>query len=197
MITGLLVLLSEAKCQTEIFKTGAGGFGGWDADTLYIGAGLQYSGGGPVRVALKSAKTETPGTLYFINSADNTTIPLFSNTDAPGTVVDLSSLKSVPIGSELVFMYIPNNAPPRYTGPNRKADKYFTSISSDDNVNPKLRFGHRWSVAGRISASRIEVGFEDWDTPHSDMDFNDIIYTVENVKLLVFEKSAKTRSYIW
>lgn len=72
----------------------------------------------------------------------------------------------------------------------------YSPMSSDDNYNPSFRYGHRWSVAGRISKDVLEFGFEDDSTPTSDMDFDDIVYGVDGLTLVNFERTAKVRSYI-
>lgn len=64
-------------------------------------------------------------------------------------------------------------------------------------MNPNLRYGHRWSVAGRVDANTLEFGFEDNTEPTSDMDFDDIVFQVQGLNLAIFEKSAKKRSYVW
>ena len=65
------------------------------------------------------------------------------------------------------------------------------------NDNPAFRYGHRWSVAGRLSTNKLEFGFEDETNPGSDMDFDDIIFGVDGLTLVNFERSAKVRSYVW
>jgi hypothetical protein len=86
---------------------------------------------------------------------------------------------------------------PRYTGPNLKDSKYYSPSTSDANLNPALRFGHRWSVAGHVTSKVLEFGFEDDSAPYSDMDFDDIIFQTQGLGLIAYEKSARKRSYIW
>jgi hypothetical protein len=57
--------------------------------------------------------------------------------------------------------------------------------------------GNRWSVAGRISKDVLEFGFEDDTLDNSDMDFDDIVFGVEGLTLVNFERAAKVRSYVW
>lgn len=169
----------------------------WTADTLYVGPSFQYLGG-PIRVTLTFTETNVPGKLYLINPATNQTYFLMDNTSPMGTTLDITSLTSLKIGGEVVFMYVSSlDGIPRYTGPSLPGGKYFNVLNSDLNVNPVLRFGHRWSVAGYTKGKKIEFGFEDGAETTSDMDFNDIVFQVEGLGLMIFENSARKRYYVW
>jgi hypothetical protein len=180
----------------------------WHADTLYIGAGFARMDYKPVKIWLAGTEAGWNGQLYYIDPLTGAEIQLFDNHDDPGRVVTLTDLVSVPIGQTLTFVYKvvdkghgkdldDMTRVPKYTGPNRKGSPYFSRASSDDNQNPSRRFGNRWSVAGRISKDVLEFGFEDDDTETSDMDFDDIVYGVDGLTLVTFERTAKVRSYIW
>ncbi|MDB5051870.1 MAG: hypothetical protein JWO30_4941 [Fibrobacteres bacterium] len=186
-------LAGGARCQTEIF-TPSSGKAAWSADTLYVSPDFRYFDGGPITVTLKSAETSQDGVLYAINPASGETLRLFSNRDAPGSEIDVMKSMSLPAGGTLVFMYDPENNGPIFTGPNLPGDKYFTEDSND-------RYGHRWSVAGKVDKSTIEFGFEDFhplfNSKKSDFDFDDIIFQVKGLSLVVMKTSARKRSYIW
>ena len=182
----------------------------WTADTLYIGAGFARMDYKPVKIWLVGNEAGWEGHLFYIDPATGNEIFMLSNMDTPGTPVDLTALTNVPLGQNLTFMYRVvykkngiksidqakiKNA--KYTGPNRHGSKYFSEATSDVNDNPSFRFGHRWSVAGRISKDVLEFGFEDDTTPDSDMDFDDIVFGVDGLTLVTFERSAKVRSYVW
>ncbi|MEO7425599.1 MAG: DUF4114 domain-containing protein [Fibrobacteria bacterium] len=170
----------------------------WTADTLYVGPAFQYLGG-PIRVTLKFTETSVPGKLYLINPATGQTYFLMSNTSPLGTMVDLTGTTSLKIGTEVVFMYVSNfDGVSRYTGASLPGSKYYNVLNSDLNNNPALRFGHRWSVAGYGTNRKIiEFGFEDGPETYSDMDFNDIVFQVEGLGLMIFQNSARKRDYVW
>jgi uncharacterized protein DUF4114 len=169
----------------------------WSADTLYIGPTFRYSGG-PVRVTLKFMETSLTGKLYAINPATGETIFLMNNTSPFGTAVTVTDLTSFKIGSEVVFMYITDwDGIPRYTGSSPPGDRYYNTLDSDLNQNPNLRFGHRWAVAGKVDDKIIEFGFEDGPPDISDMDFNDILFQVQGLELMIYQNVARKRYYIW
>jgi hypothetical protein len=206
---GLLACLQLGHGQTQVYKPHQN-FNLWTADTLYLGAGFTRSSNDPVKISLRNNDAGFDGELYFLDPGTGNPIPLFSNHSKTGEVVDLSAMVNIPVGVELTFMYkvVGNGAwtgrtldasvvEPKYTGPNHKGSKYISAVSSDGNVDPKLRFGRRWSVAGRVNGKVLEFGFEDDTAPTSDMDFDDIIFQAEGLNLAVFEKSARRRFYIW
>jgi hypothetical protein len=170
----------------------------WTADTLYVGPAFQYLGG-PIRVTLKFTETSTPGKLYLINPATGQSYFLMNNTSPLGTMVDLTGIASLKVGAEVVFMYVSSyDGISRYTGASLPGSKYYNVLNSDLNNDPALRFGHRWSVAGYTPNKKIiEFGFEDGPETISDMDFNDIVFQVEGLGLMVYQNSARKRNYVW
>ena len=181
----------------------------WEADTLYIGAGFARMDFKPVTIWLKGNEAGWEGQLFYVDPMTGAEIQLFKNHEAVGTKVVLTDIMNIPLGENLTFVYkvvaqgrgkaIDKDEirAPRYTGPNRRGSRFFSPASSDDNQNPSRRYGHRWSVAGRISKDVLEFGFEDDDTEDSDMDFDDIVYGVDGLTLVTFERQAKIRSYVW
>jgi hypothetical protein len=169
----------------------------WSADTLYVGPTFRYLGG-PVRVTLKFMETSSTGKLYAINTATGETLFLMNNTSPLGTTVTITDLTSFETGSEVVFMYITDHdGIPRYTGSSRPGDRYYNTLNSDVNHNPGLRFGRRWAVGGKVDDKIIEFGFEDGPPGISDMDFNDILFQVEGLELMIYQNVARKRYYIW
>ncbi|MDB5104394.1 MAG: hypothetical protein JWP91_2083 [Fibrobacteres bacterium] len=195
----------------------------WTADTLYVGASFLYtgaaSGGGgkwkfgfgiiqPIMVTLKGSEAGWTGELWaIVQSATGAkeTVFLFTNHDAPGTSADLRSKVSFPIpaGAEITFMYkvvfgtdYPPSLFPKYSGPNRGFDPYFSQASSDGMPNPNWRFGHRWSVVGRNPAGDLEFGFEDATDDGSDMDFDDVVFTVSNLEIGIFNRKLLARDMV-
>ncbi|MDB5051538.1 MAG: hypothetical protein JWO30_4609 [Fibrobacteres bacterium] len=183
----------------------------WTADTLYIGAGFARLDYKPVKIWLVGNEAALDGELYYVDPTTGKEYFLFGNHEAPGRVVNVTDLVNVPLGVTLTFVYkvvglggwskgedhMGELSQPKYTGPNKKGSKYYSPTSSDDNNNESRRFGHRWSVAGRINKDVLEFGFEDDSTPTSDMDFDDIVYGVDGLTLVNFQRTAKVRSYIW
>jgi hypothetical protein len=204
----LFGLVRLALAQTDIYKPEKN-LDLWHADTLYIGAGFARLDYKPVKIWLVGNEAGWDGQLFYIDAATGNEIALFSNHEAAGKVVTLTDLVSIPLGQNLTFVYKvtgkgwgkdidhDKTKTPRYTGPNRKGSKYVSQASSNDNNDPNKRFGNRWSVAGKISKDVLEFGFEDDDTPTSDMDFDDIVYGVDGLTLVNFQRTAKIRSYIW
>jgi uncharacterized protein DUF4114 len=169
----------------------------WTADTLYIGPTFRYPGG-PVRITLKFMETSLTGKLYAINTTTGETVFLMNNTSPLGTAVTITDLTSLAIGSEVVFMYISDtDGVPRYTGSSPPGASYYNTLSSDLNHNPSLRFGRRWAVAGKVDDKIVEFGFEDGPPGISDMDFNDILFQVEGLELMIYQNGARKRYYIW
>lgn len=209
-LTALLLGVSAvAHAQTDVY-TPYRNQELWEADTLYIGAGFARMDFKPVTIWLKGNEAGWEGQLFYVDPKTGNEIQLFKNHEAIGTKVTLTDFIDVPLGQNLTFVYkvvsqgwgnksIDRDQvrSPRYTGPNRRGSRYFSPASSDDNQNPARRFGHRWSVAGRISKDVLEFGFEDDDTDDSDMDFDDIVYGVDGLTLVTFERVAKIRSYVW
>ncbi len=182
----------------------------WTADTLYLGAGFARMSNKPVTIWLVGNEAGWEGQLFYVDPVTGAETFLLTNMGTPGIPVELTALANVPIGQNLTFMYkvVSKKSSdmsidkgkirtPKYTGPNRRNSHYFSQATSDVNNNPSLRFGHRWSVAGRLAATRLEFGFEDNTEPASDMDFDDIIFGVDGLTLVNFERTAKVRSYVW
>ncbi|GEM_PF-4892275 len=192
----ILGILAMGFSQTEIYKPYKKTTG-WTADTLYIGAELLYSGVGAIQVTLKASESVTRGKLYFINPASNDTVFLFDNKAPLGTTVDAGKSTAVPKDGPVVFMYIPeNHYLPMFTGPNLVGSRFRCQASSDSMTNPNWRYGHRWSVVGRTPAGDLEVGFEDWIDPGSDMDFDDVIFQIKGVNIAIRDRSLRTKDLV-
>jgi hypothetical protein len=206
-LAGLMGLMQNAHGQTDVYVPYRNK-NLWHADTLYIGAGFARMDYKPVKIWLVGTEAGWEGQLFYVDPSTGKEIQLFGNHEAPGRVVTLTDLVNVPVGENLTFVYKVVDKgwgkdiddmirTPKYTGPNRRGSKYFSQASSDDNQNENRRFGHRWSVAGKLSKDVLEFGFEDDDTETSDMDFDDIVYGVDGLTLVNFQRTAKIRSYIW
>jgi hypothetical protein len=205
---GLLTLVSSISAQTEIY-TPYKNTSLWNADTLYLGAGFTRLSNTPVKIWLKAEEAGLDGQLFIMDPNSGAEIALFANHSQVGVVLDLSSMINIPIGTTLTFMYkvvgkgkwnrdlFGDLMQPKFTGPNHRRAKYVTKVSSNNNQNPGLRYGKRWSVAGRVNSNLLEFGFEDDILDDSDMDFDDIVFQVEGLSLAIFENSAKQRYYVW
>lgn len=181
----------------------------WTSDTLFVGVGFARLGNEPVKVWLKGNEAGLEGELSYLDPANGNRVPLFRNHATPGQVIVLTDRANVPQGQTLTFMYQvvgkgswyfeppAETRLPKYTGPNHAGDRHYSRATSDGNRNPAFRFGHRWSVAGRVNDSIIEFGFEDDTSPDSDMDFDDVVFQVQGLRLVVFQKSARRRNYLW
>jgi hypothetical protein len=203
-------LMRQAHGQTDVY-TPYRNMDLWTADTLFIGAGFARMDYKPVKIWLSGNEAGLDGQLFYIDPVTGKEHFLFDNHETPGRVVTLSDIVTVPVGTTLTFVYkvvgkgkwdkeldaFSELKIPKYTGPNRKRDRYYTPVSSDANVNPARRYGNRWSVAGRIGKDVLEFGFEDDTLDNSDMDFDDIVFGVEGLTLVNFERTAKARSYVW
>jgi hypothetical protein len=214
-----LVMLALAipfgiRAQTEIYKPYQN-TDMWSADTLYMGASFIYTPSGtskPVVVTLKGNEAGWTGELYLINpNAAKPPIYLFTNHNAPGTSVDVTGYLSKTLPTQLTFMYkvvddggpggwtlYPEDMLPKYTGPNRSKDQYFSQASSDAMPNPNWRFGHRWSVVGKVpgGSGDLEFGFEDCTTAISDMDFDDVVFGVTGLQIGVFTRFLVTKDFV-
>jgi hypothetical protein len=194
------------------------------ASFLYTGATTGGKGNGfgtkkfgpaePIQVTLKSSEAGWTGELWAIvqsATGKEETVFLFTNKDAPGTSVDLRKKVSfaIPSGAEITFMYTVIQNPcascsqipaecllPKYSGPNRGSDKYHSIASSEKMYKPNFRFGGRWSVVTRNSADDLEFGFEDNTQASSDMDFDDVIFTVSNLQMGVFNRKLLTKNLV-
>lgn len=201
----------EATSQERIYRPYRN-VGAWSADTLYLGASFARLTADPVRIWLKFNEAAMVGRLSFIHPRTGAVIPLFLNHGAWNAPIVLSSLVDIPVGVKLTFQYetlsqgtwhkppTPEDRWPKYTGPNLPGDPYFSRASSDGHPDPNLRFGHQWSVAGRVNERLMEFGFEDrvGEPGHaSDMDFDDIIFQVEGLSLVRDGRAALRRSYVW
>lgn len=85
---------------------------------------------------------------------------------------------------------------PKYSGPNRGRDLHRSQATSDNMPNPNWRFGNRWSVVGRTPDGDLEFGFEDCTQDFSDMDFDDVVFTVTNLEIGVFTRKIVTRDLV-
>lgn len=199
-ITLSLVLLGAAcaRGQTDIYYPYRFAEK-WTADTLYLGASFRYTGQPPLLISLAWSETSTNGDLYVVSPRTGDTLFVMSNRAAEGTTVDLTARAGFRSGDEVVFVYLPKyiSSVPRFTGPSRRGSRFFNYVNSDANPNPSLRFGRRFSVAGKTPDGRIEFGIEDSDGVFSDMDFNDIHFFLTHAELLLDMNGAKKRSYVW
>jgi hypothetical protein len=192
----ILGLMALSAGQSEIYEPYRNKTA-WVADTLYVGAGLVHSGADPILVTFEASESITKGKLYMINPALKDTVFLFDNRATPGTTVDAGKSTSVPVGSPVVFMYIPeNHRQPLFTGPNLAGKPYRSAPSSDSATHPNLRFGHRWSVIGRTKAGDLQAGYEDWIDPASDMDFDDILFRIKGLDILIQSRAVKRRDMV-
>jgi hypothetical protein len=169
----------------------------------------------PITVTLKGNEAGWIGELWAIvqsGTGKEETIYLFKNQDPPGTSVDLRTKVTFTIsaGAEITFMYkvistcpfygcwvvTPNDMEPKYSGPNRGSDRFRSPVSSESMPNPNWRFGNRWSVVGRTDDGDLEFGFEDCTQSISDMDFDDVIFTVTNMEIGIFNRKLLTRDLV-
>ncbi len=151
-------------------------------DTLFVGASFTRTSFKPVTVTLKGNEAGWAGDLLFIDPKTGIEDRLFSNHDAPGTTVVLSDRHDIAIGDTVYFVYrvtapvagtypSANSKLPKYTGPN------IPGVSKYVSVPGAGKYGHRWSVAGRMSDSTVIFGFEDNVEPsNSDFDYDDIVF---------------------
>jgi hypothetical protein len=184
----------------------------WSADTLYLGATFSRLTDAPVRIWLKGGEALWVSRLSVIDPVTGAVVPLLQSTDPRNVPIILSNRINMPIGAPIYFRYevtgqgqaayppSPEELLPRYTGRNLPGDRYFSQASSDNHPNPSLRFGHIWSLAGRVDANLIEFGFEN-QVPaagnRSDMDFDDVILQAEGLSLVREGRTARRRSYVW
>lgn len=185
----------------------------WSADTLYLGTTFARLTDEPVRIWLKGGEALLLSRVSVIDPVTGAVVPLFQSTDPPNVPIILSNRINMPIGAPIYFQSEitgqgPNPYPPRpeellpkYTGRNLPGDRYYSPAGSDNHPDPALRFGHVWSVAGRVDSRRIEFGFENL-VPRavgndSDMDFDDLILQAEGLSLVREGRAAIRRSYVW
>ncbi|MBN1983203.1 MAG: hypothetical protein JW795_16835 [Chitinivibrionales bacterium] len=181
----------QSNCQTEFWKLGTYPF---QAESLYIGASfIYYDKEKPIEVWKSFNEAQAEGTLYFMVPGVDTAYKVFTNKQVT-TKVNLTDIFSIPVGTELFFLYkvtagqiidgIEIDSRPSYTGQNRPGvDKFVTEKTGNTGFpNP---YGRRWSVAGRIKRNAVptdtvEFAFEDF----KDFDFNDIIFRVRGLGFL-------------
>lgn len=192
-----------------IYKGGiVSGGSGWKSKW-----GWKFGSSEPINVTLKGNEAGWRGELYA-NIQDEfgkyNRVYLFSNHDVPGTSVDLRTLVAftIPAGGEITFEYdvvsenfstwkvTPTDMAPKYSGPNRGNDRFRSSAHSEDMPNPNFRFGNRWSVVGRDDDGDLEFGFEDCTQEYSDMDFDDVVFSVSNLEVGVFNRRLVTRDLV-
>ncbi|MDB5104393.1 MAG: hypothetical protein JWP91_2082 [Fibrobacteres bacterium] len=193
------------------------------ASFLYTGAasggGGKWKGGfgtlEPITVTLKGNEAGWTGELWAVvqsATGKEEEVFLFTNHDAPGTSVDLRTKVSFPIptGAEITFMYkvvagcaffgcwsiTPEDQLPKYSGPNRGYDRHRSAATSDIMPNPNWRFGNRWSVVGRDKDGNLEFGFEDCTQAFSDMDFDDVVFTVTNLEIGIFNRKLLSKDLV-
>jgi hypothetical protein len=177
-----IVVASRISAQVDLFPKPWANPALWSADTLWVGASFARTSLHPVTVSLKGNGAGWTGDLFFIDPKTGVEDRLFENHDPVGTTVVLSDRHDIPLGDTLYFVYrvtqpvsgvYPSAASilPKYTGPNIPGQSRYVSTPT----NPK--YGHRWSVAGRVNDSIVEFGFEDNVEPSgSDYDYDDIVF---------------------
>ena len=192
-----------------IYKGGAGGGGGkW---------GFKFGASQPIKVTLRGNEAGWSGQLWAIvqdGSGKDHRKYLFRNFDPPGTSVDLRDIMPfvIPAGAEIYFEYVvtePVGVPcwgcwlvtnqdvmSKFSGPNRGFDRHRSGASSDLMPNPNWRFANRWSVVGRTPDDDLEFGFEDCTSDFSDMDFDDVVFTVSNLEIGIFNRRLVTRDLV-
>ncbi len=151
-------------------------------DTLFMGASFTRTSYKPVTVTLKGNEAGWSGDLLFIDPKTGAEDRLFSNHDAPGTTVVLSDRHDIALGDTVYFIYKVTTKPtagnfpsansvlPKYTGAN------IPGVSKYVTVPASAKWGHRWSVAGRLNDSLVIFGFEDNVETSSDFDYDDIVF---------------------
>jgi hypothetical protein len=196
-LAAFLFVVSRAFGQTDIYMPYRYA-DKWTAETLYVGPSFRYTGAGPLTLTLEWSETSTTGDLYVVSPSSGQNVFVMNNRQPEGTAIDLLSLVPFQPGDEVVFEYFPRSVASRFTGPSVQGSRFFNRINSNGNRNPKLRFGRRYSVGGQIRPGLIEFGIEDADgSGSSDMDFNDIHFNLTNAQLLLYQNTAKRRSYVW
>jgi hypothetical protein len=137
---------------------------------------------------------------------------LFSNMNPIGTWGSIDAeVHSVPLGTPITFRYITNwpwNSDKKYSGPNLPGLSPFASDSSTDAFSdPNRRYGHRWCVVGKekfggVLTGKLEFGFEDNSAMGppmgpTDMDFNDIIFTVSGLRIGKETRALASKGFAW
>ena len=181
-----------------------------DSTELYVGASFFYMDpSDSIVVWFESSESQYTGDLYcMVPGLADSAIFLFTNRQY-GARINLTNALNRPInpGTEFFFMYRSRNSSNnRYTGQNRVGIDPVNKITypganfvtREFGVRPG--YGHRWSVAGRITDSAglitdtIVFGFEDGSVGinplfdslvTSDFDFNDVIFKVTGLSLNV------------
>ncbi|MDQ2999709.1 MAG: hypothetical protein M3Y08_00400 [Fibrobacterota bacterium] len=148
---------------------------------MYIGASFTRTSFDPVSIWLIGNEAGWTGDLYFTSPKTGQEFLLFNNKSTPNQRLVLSATHDIGIGDTVYFVYkvrpssdptwpTLNSQKPKWTGLNLPGvSKYVTAPSS-------AKYGHRWSVAGRVNDSLVQFGFEDNVENGSDMDFDDIIF---------------------
>ena len=207
MTAAALLAVGAVSAQTEVY-TPAGSMAIFSAEKFFVGGDFIYpkwTTPRTINVTLMGNVASNKGDLFIVNPRTATQRRLFRNTDAP-TSIDVTSMFTP--GDRVVFMYVAvegsaDDKLPKYTGPNQDASSpYYSQASSATHINPALRFGHRWFVAGKSKTFPLEIefGFEDfvedgipdpaWAT---DMDFDDIVFRVTGLQMRMVTK----RDLIW
>jgi hypothetical protein len=207
-----LLLGTAAWGQTDYFLSSA--TYGFTADKLYLGAEFRVTG--LVTVTLKNNHALALGELWYINPTNGQEVFLFRNKDLPKPSVTLPAL---PIGQTLTFFYKTTepmyNNDKKYSGPNIPGvSQYVNPMSSDANLDPNKRWGARYCAVGRERTApggaltgNLEFGYED-ESDHnqvpninpprswSDMDFNDIIFSVSGLEMGIQTRSLASKGLV-
>lgn len=171
-VFGYLVYRSYSKVLPQL----------WQADSLFVGAGL-LSTGKEIKVSFDTSVIKTTGNLYFILPNDSCVF-LFNNRYTGDTVISLGKYKE---GTQLFFMYqvidsIENLGQlymkKLYTGQNREnIEPYVSEIQNGV-------YGKIWSICGRLNDSTVQMGFEADGTAMC----KSIIFKVQNAYVDGIEK---------
>jgi hypothetical protein len=159
----------------------------WVSDSLFVGAEIAViDSAKPVMIKVKASYiSSAAGSLYYINSTNDSVIFLSTNKNFDSVQVNIGSF---PNNTILPFMFIVTDTSSRfaefrnlkiYTGQNRKGvDSY---ISQREMPPQRVSgYGARWSLAGNVGSDKVEVGFEE----RGEYVFRGIVFEVSNVQEL-------------
>jgi hypothetical protein len=158
----------------------------WVAESLFVGAEIAViDSTKPVMVKVKASYiSSAAGSLYYINSINDSTIFLSGNKNFDTSQVNIGRFANNTI---LPFMFIVTDTSSLfaefknlkiYTGQNRKGvDRY---ISQREMPPQRVSgYGARWSLAGHVGADKVEVGFEE----RGEYVFRGIVFEVSNARI--------------
>ncbi|HKP95341.1 MAG TPA: hypothetical protein VJ385_06245 [Fibrobacteria bacterium] len=172
---------------------------------LLLGASIYRPSDHPVRVWYRGEEAGWLGSLYLIDPVTHREIYLFDNTTSSTAKVDIS--RYIPVGATVHFKYVLRSERgsldanreswwPKYTGMDGPESPFYNRASSRNHLNPAMRYGNVWSASGMVNDSTMEFGFEDNAGDESDMDFDDVVFFAENLKVQA-PKQVPRRSFLW